>query len=76
MAKVKTFLQMTVVGVVMAYICLVAGLTDANSPHLALVQFDYRFWFNWLLWVTAAVTVWTGVDYVYKYFYMIRSVLK
>jgi len=30
----------TVVGVVMAYICLVAGLSDADSPHLALVQFD------------------------------------
>ncbi len=76
MAKVKTFLQMTVVGVVMGYICLLAGLTHFRHPALELLTFDHRFYFGWLLWVTAGVTVWTGVDYVVKYSYMIRSVLK
>lgn len=76
MAKAKTFLQMTVVGVVMGYICLLAALTHYQHPALELLTFDYRWYFGWLLWVTAGVTVWTGADYVVKYFYMIKSVLK
>ncbi len=75
-AKLKTFLQMTVVGVVMGYICLISALSHFQSDALSVFQFDYRFWFNGLLWITAVVTVWTGIDYVAKYFYMIKSVLK
>lgn len=76
MAKVKTFLQMAVVGIIMGYICLLATLTFYEHPALELVRFDYRFYFGWLLWITAAFTIWTGVDYILKYFYMIKSVLK
>jgi CDP-diacylglycerol--glycerol-3-phosphate 3-phosphatidyltransferase len=75
-AKLKTFLQMTVVGVVMAYICLLSALLHFESDAVRFLQFDYRFYFDILLWLTATVTVWTGADYVIKYFYMIKSVLK
>ena len=75
-AKAKTFLQMLVVGVVMGYICLISMLSHFDYQVLALSHFDYHLWFNWLLWVTAVVTVWTGIDYVIKYFYMIKSVLR
>jgi CDP-diacylglycerol--glycerol-3-phosphate 3-phosphatidyltransferase len=76
MAKIKTFLQMLVVGVVMGYICLVGTLSHFEHPALELIQFDYRLWFGWLLWITAGITVWTGIDYIAKYFYMIRSALR
>ncbi len=75
-AKLKTFLQMTVVGVVMGYICLISALSHFHSDAFGIFEFDYRPWFNGLLWTTAVVTVWTGIDYVAKYFYMIKSVLK
>jgi CDP-diacylglycerol---glycerol-3-phosphate 3-phosphatidyltransferase len=75
-AKVKTFLQMTVVGVVMAYIFVITAIKDYNLHVPALESFDHLLWFNLLLWVTAVVTVWTGVDYGVKYFSMIKSVLK
>jgi CDP-diacylglycerol--glycerol-3-phosphate 3-phosphatidyltransferase len=75
-AKVKTFLQMTVVGGVLGYICLVTTLHHYGQDHSALLQWDYRFYFNILLWLTAVVTVWTGIDYIIKYFSMIKSVLK
>jgi CDP-diacylglycerol--glycerol-3-phosphate 3-phosphatidyltransferase len=75
-AKVKTFLQMTVVGAVMAYICLISTLNHYQSPYLEMLHFDYRLYFNWLLWITAGVTVLTGIDYVVKYYYMIKSVLR
>lgn len=75
-AKVKTFLQMSVVGVVMAYICLVTTLKHFNAEYAPVNAFDYQLYFNVLLWVTAVITVWTGVDYIIKYYYMIRTALK
>lgn len=75
-AKVKTFLQLTIVGVVLAYITLIHALEFYNSPARSLLEFDYYFYFNVSLWVTAAITLWTGIDYIVKYFYMIRTVLK
>lgn len=75
-AKVKTFMQLTVVGLVLAYITLLMALQHTNSPALAFFEFDYHFYFNLLLWLTAIVTVLTGIDYVVKYYYMIKSVLK
>jgi CDP-diacylglycerol--glycerol-3-phosphate 3-phosphatidyltransferase len=75
-AKVKTFLQLSIVGVVLGYITLINALEYYDSPIRASLEFDYYLYFNIGLWVTAAVTIWTGIDYVIKYFYMIKSVLK
>ncbi len=75
-AKLKTFLQMVVVAILVLYITLLTTLQHLESPALAFLEFDYYFYFNLLLWLTAVITVWTGIDYVLKYFYMIRSVLK
>ncbi len=75
-AKVKTVLQMSIVGIVLAYINLIKALEHFQSPALSLFEFDYPFYFNLLLWITAVITVWTGVNYVVKYYYMIKTVLK
>ncbi len=75
-AKVKTFLQMTVLGVIMSYIFIITAVRDFDANVPALESFDYLFYFNLLLWITATVTLWTGVDYIVKYFSMIKSVLK
>ena len=75
-AKVKTFLQLSVVGLVIGYISLMTTLRHFDSPVTEMLTFDQYFWANLLLWAAAVITVWTGVDYVYKYFSMIKSVLK
>ena len=75
-AKVKTFLQMSTVGIVIAYITLMTTLNHFDSPARSWFEFDYHFYLNLLLWVTAVITVWTGIDYIVKYYYMIKSVLK
>ena len=75
-AKLKTFLQMTVGGVVMAYISVITSLTHFNAEFAPLTAFDSRLYFNIMLWVTAVITVWTGIDYIVKYFYMIKTALK
>lgn len=75
-AKTKTFLQLTLVGIMLTYITLMDGLTYYNSPFLETLQFDYRLYFNIAMWLTAVITVWTGIDYTVKYYYMIKTVLK
>lgn len=76
LAKVKTFMQLSVVGIVLGYVNLLMVLEHYNSPALSIFQFDYPFYFNILLWLTAVITVWTGISYVVRYFYMIKTVLK
>ncbi len=75
-AKVKTFFQLSYVGLVIAYINLIGTLEHFNSPALELFQFDYIYWFNLLAWITAVITLLTGIDYVVRYFYLIKTVLK
>ncbi|MEA3296726.1 MAG: CDP-diacylglycerol--glycerol-3-phosphate 3-phosphatidyltransferase [candidate division Zixibacteria bacterium] len=75
-AKVKTFLQLTVVGLVISYVSLVTSLEYFKSPLLEVFTYDPQIWFNLLLWLAAVVTILTGVDYIIKYFFMIKSVLK
>ena len=76
MAKLKTFMQMSVVGIIMGYICLISALVHFESSGLGLFKFDHYFYFSIALWLTAVVTIWSGVDYVVKYFFMIKTVLK
>jgi len=75
-AKVKTFMQISLVGLVLVYINLIKTLEHFNSPALVLFQIDFGFYFNLLLWITAVITVGTGIDYIVRYFYMIKTVLK
>ncbi|RKX28936.1 MAG: CDP-diacylglycerol--glycerol-3-phosphate 3-phosphatidyltransferase [Candidatus Zixiibacteriota bacterium] len=76
LAKVKTFLQLTVVGLVLAYLNLIMVLEHFNSPAAELLTFNYPLYFNILLWITAAITLWTGINYIIKYFFMIKTILK
>jgi CDP-diacylglycerol--glycerol-3-phosphate 3-phosphatidyltransferase len=75
-AKVKTFLQLSFVGVALAYVNLISTLEYLDSPALASFEFDYRYYFNLLAWITAAITVATGIDYLVKYSHMIKTALK
>ena len=75
-AKVKTFLQMGIVGLMLAFINLISTIEYFNNSIPSFLMFDYQFYFNLLTWITAIVTVLIGIDYVIKYFYMIKTVLK
>ncbi len=75
-AKAKTFLQMTVVGGLLSYVSLLTAFDHYQIDPGILADFDSRYYFNILLWLTAVVTVWTGVDYAIKYSYMIKTALK
>ena len=75
-AKVKTFLQLSLVGLMLTYITLLDGLAYYDSTFHETILIDYRYYFNISMWATAVITVWTGIDYTVKYFYMLKTVLK
>jgi CDP-diacylglycerol--glycerol-3-phosphate 3-phosphatidyltransferase len=74
-AKVKTTLQMIAVGVILAFINLKTFLPlwDINwgifTDPAVITAFDI------MLFVTMVVTVWTGIDYLIKNFYLLKGML-
>jgi CDP-diacylglycerol--glycerol-3-phosphate 3-phosphatidyltransferase len=74
-AKVKTFLQMTVVGIILIFINLKTFLPNwgvnwgiFSSPAVITV-------FDGMILLTMIVTVWTGIDYIVKNFYLLKGML-
>lgn len=74
-AKLKTFLQLVVVGAVLTFISLESGLRQAGNTWLERSTIDFQFYFNLAFWLTAAVTAITGLDYTVRYFATIKSAL-
>lgn len=74
-AKVKTTLQMIAVGVILVFINLKTFLPlwDINwgifTDPAVITAFDV------MLFVTMVVTVWTGIDYLIKNFYLLKGML-
>jgi len=74
-AKVKTFLQMIAVGVILVFINLKTFLPiwgvnwGIFTDPMVITAFDI------MLFVTMAVTIWTGVDYLVKNFYLLKGTL-
>ena len=74
-AKVKTTLQMIVVGIILGFINLKTFLPlwDINwgifTDPAVITGFDV------MLFVTMVVTVWTGIDYLIKNYYLLKGML-
>jgi CDP-diacylglycerol--glycerol-3-phosphate 3-phosphatidyltransferase len=74
-AKVKTALQMIAVGAILVFINLKTFLPlwDINwgifTDPAVITAFDV------MLFVTMVVTVWTGIDYLIKNFYLLKGML-
>jgi CDP-diacylglycerol--glycerol-3-phosphate 3-phosphatidyltransferase len=75
-AKFKTFMQMWSIGLVLGYVSLVSAFEYYGVSPSPLAGFDAVLYTNWFMWITAIITVWTGLDYIVKYSSMIRSVLR
>lgn len=74
-AKVKTFLQMIVVGVILAFINLKTFLPVWGADWGIFTDPMVITTFDIMLFVTMAVTVWTGIDYLIKNFYLLKGTL-
>jgi cardiolipin synthase len=63
LAKTKTTLQLVAIAAILALPLLAAHLPIADELRKMEVLRDYLMGTTWLLWLAAAVTVWTGLEY-------------
>lgn len=75
-AKVKTFLQLVVVGWIVTHVTASSILDHTSGPLHTFFEYDHVRVFTIAIWLVSVVTVWTGIEYIMKYFSLIRSVLK
>ncbi len=74
-AKVKTTLQMITVGVILGFINLKTFLPLWGVNWGILTDPAMITAFDVMLFVTMVVTVWTGIDYLIKNFYLLKGML-
>ena len=74
-AKVKTTLQMITVGVILGFINLKTFLPLWGVNWGILTDPAMITAFDVMLFVTMVVTVWTGIDYLIKNYYLLKGML-
>lgn len=75
-AKIKTFMQMTAIAVILLYINLKTFCPPAGI-HLTILESQEALKFiYWLMFATMLVTLGTGVDYFVKSYYLLKNTLK
>jgi CDP-diacylglycerol--glycerol-3-phosphate 3-phosphatidyltransferase len=74
-AKVKTFLQMLAVGVILAFINLKTFLPVWGANWGIFTDPAVITVFDIMLFVTMVVTLWTGIDYLVKNFYLLKGMI-
>jgi phosphatidylglycerophosphate synthase len=75
LAKMKTVIQMTTITIILLVITLDVLFKQFNSPLMALLEFDQQLVFDILMGVTTFLTLYTGVDYMIKYYSLMKSSL-
>ncbi|MEW5924502.1 MAG: CDP-diacylglycerol--glycerol-3-phosphate 3-phosphatidyltransferase [Candidatus Zixiibacteriota bacterium] len=76
MAKLKTVMQMTVISFIMLIITMDSLFQIYPSPLSSLLQFDRQLVYDIIMGIVTILTVYTGFDYTFKYYSMIKNVLK
>lgn len=75
-AKVKTALQMVAVGLILLYINVITVYDSMGMEFTLLSEDQVENGFDILLGATAAITALTGIDYIVKYYSILKTVLK
>ena len=75
-AKVKTALQMVAVGLILLYINVITIYESMGIEFTLLSEEQAENFFDILLGATAGITALTGIDYIVKYYSILKSVLK
>jgi CDP-diacylglycerol--glycerol-3-phosphate 3-phosphatidyltransferase len=76
MAKSKTVLQMTTIVTILLFINLKTFLPPAGLDSPIFESNVPLTVFFWMMLATVVVTVGTGIDYIVKSFYLLRTILK
>jgi len=76
LAKLKTVLQMTVITFMMLVITLESVFQIYSSPLSSMLEFNQQLVYDIMLGIVTFMTVYTGFDYTFKYYTMIKNVLR
>jgi CDP-diacylglycerol--glycerol-3-phosphate 3-phosphatidyltransferase len=75
-AKAKTVLQMTTITFILLIVTLDTLLSQSANPARMLLHFDRQFVYDLAMGLTTALTLYTGLDYTFKYYSMIKNLLR
>jgi CDP-diacylglycerol---glycerol-3-phosphate 3-phosphatidyltransferase len=75
-AKVKTFLQMLSLGIILVYINIDTVYTHWGESFTLISRAQAEIGFDYLVGLTALVTAFTGLDYVIKHYSILKTVMK
>lgn len=75
-AKCKTFVQMITIGLILVYINLQTFVPAMGGEWGILTNPIVLTFFDGLIFLAMFITVATGIDYLVKYFYLLKNVLK
>jgi CDP-diacylglycerol--glycerol-3-phosphate 3-phosphatidyltransferase len=75
LAKGKTIMQMTTITIILIVITLDVLLKGLQSPLATLIDFNWQLTFDILMGATTFITLYTGVDYMIKYYSLMKSSL-
>ncbi len=76
LAQFKTAIQMTCITFILLVLTLDSVFALYPSPMSSLVAFNRKPVFDAMIGITTAVTLYTGLDYTFKYYSMLKSILR
>ncbi|HEQ98662.1 MAG TPA: CDP-diacylglycerol--glycerol-3-phosphate 3-phosphatidyltransferase [candidate division Zixibacteria bacterium] len=75
-AKLKTFLQMVSIGLILLFVNLQTFIPAMGERWDILTDSRSYLFIDGILFITMVITVATGIDYIVKYFYLLKNVLR
>jgi len=75
LAKAKTVMQMSTITIILLVITLDVLFKEFSSPMAAVLNFNQQLMFDILMAATTFITLYTGVDYMIKYYSLMKSSL-
>ncbi|MBD3217876.1 MAG: CDP-diacylglycerol--glycerol-3-phosphate 3-phosphatidyltransferase [candidate division Zixibacteria bacterium] len=75
-AKLKTFMQMVSIGVILLFVNLQTFVPAIGGQWDILNDSRAYGFIDGLVFITMVITVATGIDYIVKYFYLLKNVLR
>jgi CDP-diacylglycerol--glycerol-3-phosphate 3-phosphatidyltransferase len=75
-AKAKTVLQMTTITFILLVVTLDGFWSQSANPARMLLHFNRQLVYDLAMGATTALTLYTGFDYTFKYYSMIKNLLR
>ncbi len=76
LAKYKTILQMVSISFILLVVTMDSISSLYNGIWASLLDFNRMLVFDIMIGITTAITLFTGLDYTFRYFSMLKNILR